>query len=93
MDAGRDDDSWHSSWTIPMPPVAPGTTGWPMTSWGQTGYRGPCCPRGQTHRYVTRIFALDTNLDLGRGGVKADALHAMSGHVLAEATLMGRYGR
>jgi Raf kinase inhibitor-like YbhB/YbcL family protein len=68
-----------------------GTAG--LTSWGQTGYRGPCCPRGQTHRYVTRVFALDTDLGLGQGAAKADVLRAMSGRVLAEAALMGRYGR
>jgi Raf kinase inhibitor-like YbhB/YbcL family protein len=68
-----------------------GTPG--LSSWGDTGYRGPCCPRGQTHRYVTRVFALDTRLGLGPAAAKSDVLRTMSGHVLAEAVLTGRYGR
>jgi Raf kinase inhibitor-like YbhB/YbcL family protein len=59
---------------------------------GATGYDGPCPPRG-THRYIFRVYALDTHLRLPPGAAKATLLTAMSGHVLAEATLMGRYGR
>ena len=68
-----------------------GTSG--LTSWGTSGYRGPCCPRGQTHRYVTRVYALDSALDLGSGAAKADVERAMASHVLAEAVLVGRYSR
>ncbi|MHA3772578.1 YbhB/YbcL family Raf kinase inhibitor-like protein [Verrucomicrobiota bacterium sgz303538] len=56
---------------------------------GDTGYGGPCPPSG-THRYYFRIFALDSdNLPAPRKA--KDALKAMTGHVLAEASLMGRY--
>jgi Raf kinase inhibitor-like YbhB/YbcL family protein len=68
-----------------------GTPG--LNSWGLTGYRGPCCPHGQTHRYVTRLYALDGNLGLARGATKGTVLGAMAGHVVADATLMGRYSR
>jgi len=56
------------------------------------GYGGPCPPNG-THRYFFRLFALDTRLNLNPGCTKADLMEAMQGHVLGQATLMGKYGR
>lgn len=67
-----------------------GTAG--RNSWGGAGYRGPCPPRG-THRYVFTVYALDTRLGLAEGADKARVLHALQGHVLAEASLTGRYER
>jgi Raf kinase inhibitor-like YbhB/YbcL family protein len=61
-------------------------------SWGRVGYGGPC-PPGGTHRYFTTVYALDAELGLAAGATKTEVLEAMAGHVLAEATLMGRYGR
>lgn len=60
---------------------------------GGMGYGGPCCPRGTTHRYFFRLYALDATLGLKAGATKADVLKAMEGRILAEAQLMGRYGR
>lgn len=57
------------------------------------GYGGPCPPPGPAHRYYFKLYALDTNLDLKSGASKADLENAMKGHILAEAQLMGRYGR
>jgi len=57
------------------------------------GYGGPCPPRGTPHRYYFRLYALDTKLDLKAGATKPDLEHAMKGHILGEAELMGRYGR
>jgi len=59
---------------------------------GRLGYGGPCPPSG-THRYHFRLYALDTVLGLDAGASKAELLQAMQGHVLAEATLIGRYRR
>jgi Raf kinase inhibitor-like YbhB/YbcL family protein len=56
------------------------------------GYRGPC-PPGGTHRYVFKLYAIDTAIDLPPGANKADVIAAMQGHVLAGATLVGRYRR
>ena len=75
---------------IPEAVASLGTAG--TNSWGRTGYSGPCPPSG-THRYFFAVYALDTNLGLGSGADKAQVLDALSGHVLAEATLMGRYSR
>jgi Raf kinase inhibitor-like YbhB/YbcL family protein len=67
-----------------------GTAG--SNSWSRTGYGGPCPPSG-THRYFFTVYALDAKLGLATGAAKTDVLGAIEGHVLAEATLMGRYRR
>jgi Raf kinase inhibitor-like YbhB/YbcL family protein len=60
---------------------------------GNTGYGGPCPPPGAPHRYFFRIYALDSSVALDAGATAADLRRAMRGHVVAEAELMGRYGR
>lgn len=57
------------------------------------GYNGPCPPHGAPHRYVFMIYALDTVLYLKGEVVKQSLLQAMKGHILAQASLIGRYGR
>lgn len=56
------------------------------------GYGGPC-PPGGTHRYYFKLYALDKALELSSGAGKKELLRAMTGHVLGEAVLMGRYRR
>ncbi|HEX9122137.1 MAG TPA: YbhB/YbcL family Raf kinase inhibitor-like protein [Actinomycetota bacterium] len=75
---------------IPEAVTSLGTPG--KNSSGRAGYGGPCPPSG-THRYYFSVYALDTRLGLAPGADKAEILNALSGHVLAEATLMGRYRR
>ena len=58
----------------------------------QYGYGGPCPPSG-THRYFFKLYALDTELDLGPEATKDQLLDRMEGHVLAEGQLMGTYTR
>src|SRR5208337_1275109 len=57
------------------------------------GYGGPCPPAGKPHRYFFRLYALDSKLDLHAGANRADLEQAMKGHVLAQAEVMGKYGR
>ena len=59
-------------------------------SWGRTGYGGPCPPSGQ-HRYVFKLYALDTELALEAGADKEALLDAMEGHVLTSDQLTGVY--
>ena len=61
-------------------------------SWGRLDYGGPCPPSG-THRYFFNLYALDKMLDLSSGASKDQVRHAMQGHVLAQAQLMGKYSR
>lgn len=70
--------------------TAPGTMG--INNFRQTAYGGPCPPSG-THRYYFRLYALDRKLDLSPGRSKKQVEQAMTGHVLAQAELMGRYAR
>lgn len=60
--------------------------------WGKLGYGGPCPPSG-THRYLFKLYALDTTLGLPASAGKAEVEAAMEGHVLAQAELMGTYTR
>jgi len=60
---------------------------------GKTGYGGPCPPPGKPHRYFFKLYALDAKLNLKAGATKADVERAMKGHILAQAELVGKYGR
>jgi Raf kinase inhibitor-like YbhB/YbcL family protein len=61
-------------------------------SFGKRGYGGPCPPSG-THHYRFTISALDAVVELTGAPRAAELEAAMSGHVLAEATLTGTYRR
>ena len=63
---------------------------------GKNAYTGPC-PQPQyepsEHRYVFKLYALDTLLALQAEATRADVEKAMSGHIIAETQLVGRYKR
>ncbi|CAG0939789.1 hypothetical protein BROC_00796 [Candidatus Brocadiaceae bacterium] len=60
--------------------------------WKKTGYGGPCPPIGQ-HRYLHKLYALDTVLpDLNEPN-KTHLEEAMAGHILAHYQLIGTYQR
>jgi Raf kinase inhibitor-like YbhB/YbcL family protein len=63
-----------------------------VNDWKRTGYGGPCPPIGR-HRYFHKLYALDTVLADLKRPTKARLLAAMKGHVLAEAQLIGTYGK
>jgi hypothetical protein len=58
--------------------------------WKRTGYGGPCPPVGR-HRYIHKLYALDTLLPDLKRPTKAALERAMDGHVLARAELIGTY--
>lgn len=62
-------------------------------TFGKVGYGGPCPPRGSTHRYFFKLYAVDRALDLKPGADRETVTKAIEGHVLAQGELMGRYGR
>jgi Raf kinase inhibitor-like YbhB/YbcL family protein len=61
-------------------------------SWNRNGYGGPCPPSG-THRYVFKLYALDTTLNLSSSAGKAELERAVQGHLLASGQYMGTYAR
>jgi Raf kinase inhibitor-like YbhB/YbcL family protein len=61
---------------------------------GTSGYRGPCPPPGHgRHRYSFRLYALDSDPDLGPGAGKRELERTLEGHTLATAELIGTYER
>ncbi len=63
-----------------------------INDWRRTAYGGPCPPIGR-HRYFHKLYALDTELRGLLRPTKADVEHAMHGHILGQATLIGTYAR
>jgi Raf kinase inhibitor-like YbhB/YbcL family protein len=55
------------------------------------GYVGPCPPGHSFHRYIFRLFALDTKLNLPGGASKKQLMKAIEGHVLASGELTGKF--
>jgi Raf kinase inhibitor-like YbhB/YbcL family protein len=61
---------------------------------GETGYRGPCPPRGHgTHRYFFRLYALAGEPAVPPGASRRDLERALVDRVLAVAELVGSYER
>ncbi|MFW5820738.1 MAG: YbhB/YbcL family Raf kinase inhibitor-like protein [Bacteroidota bacterium] len=58
---------------------------------GKIGYRGPCPPEGEEHRYFFKIYAL--NRKIPRESIKSreDFLEAIDGYILDEAEYMGKF--
>jgi len=63
-----------------------------LTTFGETGYGGPCPGRGE-HHYHFKIFALDTILNLLPTANETELAEAMKGHTLDKAELVGLYKR
>ena len=63
-----------------------------ITSFGRLGYGGPCPPDAE-HKYIFKVYALDTELDLGEGVTKEDVKKEMKEHIIEKTELTGRYER
>lgn len=72
-----------------------GTAG--LNGRGEAKYTGPCPPtqyEPTTHRYFFKLYATDLpRLNFVKNPTKQEVLTAIEGHILAEATLMGKYDR
>jgi Raf kinase inhibitor-like YbhB/YbcL family protein len=82
----------HLSENMPDDETLPDGTRQGLTSFGKTGYGGPCPPNG-FHRYYFRIYALDKKIDAAIILDKKKLLEEMDGHILAQGQLMGKYKR
>jgi Raf kinase inhibitor-like YbhB/YbcL family protein len=60
---------------------------------GKMGYGGPAPPKGKSHRYFFKLYALGVVVELPPGASKAQLEAEMKGHILAEGQLMGTYKR
>ncbi len=78
---------------IPRKPLVKGVGLQGINDFGRIGYGGPCPPKGSSHRYFIRLFALDTVLDLKPGASIKELEEALRGHILAYGETMGVYGR
>lgn len=95
----REDGMWNHWVLFNIPPdtsrigegdAPEGVAG--ITTSNRLTYGGPCPPDGE-HRYLFRVYALDTTIDLPEGATKLEVLAAIEGHVIESTTLMGRYRR
>lgn len=75
---------------IPEATEPPGIHG--LGTSGNLAYFGPC-PPDREHRYFFKLYALDQELPLTEKATKKEVEQAMSGHILAQAELIGRYER
>lgn len=60
------------------------------TSFGKTGYGGPC-PHSGIHRYFFKLYALDTVLDLDSNADKTKLEEAIEKHTIDSAEIIGLY--
>ena len=71
----------------------PGATAWP-NDFGDEGYGGPRPPIGDDpHRYVFRLYALDSSLGLSPGADVDEVRAALENTRLATGTLIGLFAR
>ena len=64
-----------------------------LNDFGKVGYIGPCPPPGKTHRYIFKVYALSTKLDIPPGSSNHYVSQYMEGDVLATGELIGIYER
>ncbi len=60
---------------------------------GKIGYKGPCPPKGEEHRYFFRIFALKKKFPPESINNGFEFYKAMNGFILDRAEYMGKYYR
>jgi len=62
-------------------------------SFGSTGYRGPCPPKGATHHYRFSLYALDDDPGLPSAASPESVRAAIDGHAITQGVLTGLYHR
>lgn len=64
-----------------------------INSFRKIGYGGPNPPLGPAHRYIFKLYALDSFLSVDGEPDKGAIARAMEGHILDEAQLIGKFGK
>ena len=64
-----------------------------ITSFNRVGYGGPSPPPGKPHRYFFKLYALDSMSKLPPAADYKSLQIVIKAHTLAEADLMGKYGK
>ncbi|HOY64295.1 MAG: putative kinase inhibitor protein [bacterium ADurb.Bin236] len=64
-----------------------------LTSYGTTGYGGPCPPPGLVHRYFFKLFALSEPSGLPPAASIENVWAVVKKLSIAETQLMGTFGR
>lgn len=62
-----------------------------MNDFGRLEYGGPCPPAGEKHRYIFKLFALDSLISLEEGAIFEEIEQAMEGHILETAEIIAVY--
>ncbi len=78
---------------IPRTDTLPNGARQGSNDFGSVGYGGPRPPRGRGHRYIFKIYALDSMLDLRPGAMRRMLINAIAGHIVDEGELVGTYSR
>jgi len=60
---------------------------------GINGYGGPCPPKGPSHHYVFRLYALSGTPNLPATVDQTTLEAGMRDYIIAEGVLVGTYGR
>ena len=91
---------------VPNAPEAPsigptarqGTNGNEMIGWSgpcpppvRLNWTGPKADNNPVKRYLFKLYALDTDIELGSEATKEDLLRAIDGHILAGGELLGEH--
>ncbi|MFC0039752.1 YbhB/YbcL family Raf kinase inhibitor-like protein [Actinomadura rayongensis] len=58
----------------------------------KVGYRPPCPPKGERHRYRFTIYALNSPAPFANGAPLKDSLAAIAEHVIARGRITGNLG-
>ena len=65
-----------------------------VNDFGKVGYNGPLPPRGHgKHRYVFKLYALKSELELKPRSTKKQVEDAMKGQIVAQSELVGTFER
>lgn len=64
-----------------------------LNDFNSIGYKGPCPPPGQPHRYFFDLYALSAKLELDPGASRPALVRAIQPYVIAKARLTGIYQR